>query len=273
VMAATPRHTYLVATKRHARMRSLLSQPSTVQDVYDALHELARDPGSPLTSAERRRIRASEAPLFAWPLPNLHLGVSVEDQWSADLRLPALARTPAAVRWVSYEPALDAVSLCSCDGAAYKAQARPFVVNPACPLHGDNRLDWVVAGGESGPKARPSHPDWYRTVRDQCQAAGVPFHFKQWGEWLPLQVVDAPGMWGGRAVDLPGGGRTSLAIRERGPSRTFRSGVTRPMRPGDRNGVGQLLDDDTFAVRVGKGKAGRELDGRVWDEYPAAVTA
>ena len=90
---------------------------------------------------------------------NLWLGISVEDQKTADERIPLLLETPGAVRWVSYEPALG-----------------PIVI--------DFFPDWIICGGESGPGARPIHPDWVRSVRDQCVAAGVPFHFKQHGCWL-----------------------------------------------------------------------------------------
>lgn len=99
------------------------------------------------------------------PQPNLWLGVSVEDQAAADERIPVLLETPAAVRWISAEPLLGPVSL------------------DCWPIFGEDEkpmLHWVVAGGESGPKARPMHPDWVRSLRDQCAASDVPFLFKQW---------------------------------------------------------------------------------------------
>jgi hypothetical protein len=92
----------------------------------------------------------------------------------------------------------------------------------------------------------------------------------QWGEHLPVPVVDDPQFAGGRAFEHPRGGRISASIRERGPSGTFRAGVTRAMRPGDRNGHGLMLDRDTIAVRLGKKVAGRDLDGRTFDEFPVA---
>lgn len=155
VMARTPRHTYQVLTKRHGRMRSLLRRPS---------------------------FRDNLAHLAPWPLPNVWLGVSVEDQKRADIRIPALTETPAAVRWLSCEPLLGPVDL------------SPWLVD-----HGDTSrpwgipIDWVVVGGESGPGARPMHPDWARRSRDQCTSAGVPFFFKQWGGHTPKQ--------GGRVLD------------------------------------------------------------------------
>lgn len=111
------------------------------------------------------------APEYApeWPLRSIHLGVSCEDQVAANERIPYLLQCPAAVRWVSAEPLLGPIDF---------SQMRT-------PLRDSVRIYWVVVGGESGPRARPMHPDWARSIRDQCKAAGVPFHFKQWGEWAP----------------------------------------------------------------------------------------
>lgn len=103
-----------------------------------------------------------------WPLPNVWLGVSVENQDAADERIPLLLQTPAAVRWVSAEPLLGPVTLWSDWLLEHRAITKPS-------------LDWLVVGGESGPKARGMDPEWARSLRDQCAAAGVPFHFKQWG--------------------------------------------------------------------------------------------
>ncbi len=184
VMARTPQHTYQVLTKRHARMRSLLNSAA----FYDQVRSLA--PGA------------------GWPLPNVWLGVSVEDQHWAEIRVPALLETSAYVRWLSCEPLLGPVYL-------------PRFVD--LPL-----VNWVVVGGESGPGARPMHPDWAREIRDQCSHLGVPFFFKQWGNWAPL----APGVSTGAEI---------------------------------RAYPGALLQ------RVGKKLAGRELDGRLHDEYPAVA--
>ena len=106
-----------------------------------------------------------------WP-ENIMPGVSVENQETADERIPLLLQTPAPKRFVSVEPMLGAVDLekASCQFGCYRC------------LEG---LDWVVLGGESGKGARPMHTAWVRKVRDDCQAAGVPFFFKQWGEWIP----------------------------------------------------------------------------------------
>lgn len=126
-----------------------------------------------------------------WPLPNLHLGVSVENQRVADERIPLLLRCPAAVRWVSAEPLLGEVRLDRIDADA--AGHTECMIDALTGRHTDMgrpcadtaKLDWVVGGSESGPNARPMHPEWSRSLRDQCKAAGVPYWFKQWGEWLP----------------------------------------------------------------------------------------
>lgn len=120
---------------------------------------------------------------------NIWLGVTAENQEQADKRIPILLQIPAAVRFVSVEPMLGPVNLTS---VIYERVVVIDALNELCgwpTAHapfpdGCKKLDWVICGGESGPGARPAHPDWVRGLRDQCQAAGVPFLFKQWGEWL-----------------------------------------------------------------------------------------
>lgn len=128
--------------------------------------------------------------------PNVWIGTSVEDQAAADERIPHLLRIPAAVRFLSMEPLLGPVDLRKIrvsghlrDGLADTKYARSFngedyVTNTM------RRIDWVIVGGESGPKARPMHRDWVRSIRDQCVTAGVPFLFKQWGEYAPRFTID-----------------------------------------------------------------------------------
>jgi protein gp37 len=175
-------------------------------------------------------------------LPNFWLGVSVEDQKTADKRIPLLLHTPAAVRWVSYEPALGPVNLQNyLPHALYMSGETPS---------GSEGLDWVIGGGESGPNAQPSHPDWFRTVRDQCQAAGVPFFFKQWGEW---------------GSDRPADQHKISGHRYQYDSMTFRPDGTRynPTKPDE------LFEKAMQTVyQVGKKAAGRLLDGREWNEFP-----
>lgn len=201
VMAAARQHTFQVLTKRHGRMRSLLNSARF------------------------------DAPVAA---PNVWLGVSVEDQHWADIRVPALLDTPAAVRWLSCEPLLGPIDL------------SPWLTDmdwpPCWDTHspGDScgrciRPDWIVAGGESGSGARPMHPDWARSLRDQCAAAGVPFFFKQWGEWCDRDQLH-PDVW--QQVDAA----INLGQQPHPP-----------------------------LLRMGKKRAGRLLDGRTWDEYPTVV--
>lgn len=228
VMAVAPRHVFQVLTKRPGRMRSLLSNPDFLDEVRR--HARLLDPAH------------SDV---GWPLPNVWLGVSAEDARWARVRIPVLLETKAAVRFVSAEPLLGPITLCRCDGASAggQVQQHPDVVNPVCPLHGLVRLDWVIAGGESGRNARPMHPDWARHLRDQCRAADVAFLFKQWGEWAP-----SGGAVGDHQVTADTGCRSPWTPEDGGDGQTDRHLV--PMR------------------RVGKRSAGRRLDGLTWDQYP-----
>lgn len=173
VMALAPRHIFQVLTKRHGRMRSLLASTGFTWQVWHQMLTLTHERSMPMP--------AEHAAALTWPLPNVWLGVSVEDQQRADLRIPALLDTPAAVRFLSCEPLLGPVDL-----GQSLAQYRPGDEHPwdGDELKARDVLHWVIVGGESGPGARPMHPDWARTLRDQCRAAGVAFHFKQAGTVL-----------------------------------------------------------------------------------------
>lgn len=148
-----------------------------------------------------------------WPV-NVWVGTTVEDQKRADERVPHLLDVPAPVRFLSCEPLLGPVDL-----SAWL-----------------DRLGWVIAGGESGHGSRPSHPDWFRSLRDQCQQAGVPFFFKQWGEWGP--AIDH--------LDTAPGTTLARAVSWNGP-------------------------EGEAVAPVGKKAAGRLLDGRTWDEVPRGL--
>ncbi len=129
---------------------------------------------------------------FDGPHPRIWLGVSVEDQSAADERIPILIDTPAAVRWISAEPLLGPVNL----NRILVNRERDLHASALheqhddCYYHSNAQLDWVVVGGESGQNARPMHPAWARSLRDQCAAAGVPFLFKQHGEWIGDDDID-----------------------------------------------------------------------------------
>jgi protein gp37 len=186
VMALCPQHMFQVLTKRPERMLAYLKQAFSEQQMQRWVDAARRDAIVNLSPRNEAALVDLE-----WPLPNVWLGVSVEDQKTADERIPLLLQTPAAVRWISAEPLLGGIKLTR--HHAY------------CPIHdfdggfctGDcpdrQYLDWIVVGGESGPGARPMHPEWARSLRDQCVAAGVAFHFKQWGEWLPAMCDGSPG--------------------------------------------------------------------------------
>ncbi|MEU5322928.1 phage Gp37/Gp68 family protein [Streptomyces sp. NPDC021056] len=173
VMALTPRHTYQVLTKRHARMKSLLNQESFHTAVLawtgrlqDEKHPMpAWNPGA-------RRLKA-------WPLPNVHLGVSVEDQHWADIRIPALAQTPAAVRFLSCEPLIGPVRLhrghvhCPVHDfpGGFCSSPCPHAILP----------NWIIIGGESGRGSRPFDPQWAADLIDDARLAGAAPFVKQLG--------------------------------------------------------------------------------------------
>ncbi len=183
VMVMSEHHTFQLLTKRHARMRSLLNSA----EFGDFLDRAIVDIGG----------SEYEDFLYPWPLPNVWPGVSVEDQHWADIRIPALLDTPAAVRWISAEPLLGPVDLrhwltCTrCGGRHIFGSCSHLMGSALLAVRTSNSrtspapgLDWVVVGGESGTGARPMHPQWARDLRDQCAAAGVPFLFKQAGSVL-----------------------------------------------------------------------------------------
>jgi protein gp37 len=232
VMSKAPQHTFQILTKRHGRMRSLLKA-----HLFKVLVD------------EHRGAAAGD---FTWPLPNVWLGVSVENQKWADIRIPALLDTPAAVRFLSCEPLLGPVSLF----ANSKIDTGTLV-------------DWVIVGGESGRNARPMHPAWARHLRYECNTYGIPFHFKQHGEWSP-----AP--W--KPARLDGEAADQYKVRAEAEGATHAVNTT---------GFSLQLDHKPWSVerndeaptpwqgirKVGKKAAGRELDGRTWDEYPQPANA
>lgn len=166
VMSLCSKHTFVLLTKRPERMRAYLSTPGRNEKIVTGSARVLQARSSGTVFVKCRQIL---------PMPNVWLGTTVWNQDSADNNIPPLLATPAALRWVSYEPALGPVDF----------ECFPSTGCPTGWLDDVPGIDWVVCGGESGPGARPMHPDWARSVRDQCKAAGVPFWFKQWGEWAP----------------------------------------------------------------------------------------
>lgn len=259
VMALAERHTFQVLTKRHARMRSLLNSGDFAWTVWHAV----------LAATHRLSIPVPET-ISTWfahgadrqtmhPLPNVWLGVSVENQRWADIRVPVLLSTPAAVRFLSMEPLLGPVNLTHMDVEG-RAEGMYWInaltgrnTDMARPCADVPHVDWVIVGGESGAGARPMNPDWARTLRDQCVQAKVPFHFKQHGCWAPVDAgEERPGdMW---------------VLGEGGMEPTPWTPETQGA-PAGRWGVAA----DRVVRHMTKQEAGRELDGRTWDETPEEV--
>lgn len=165
--AACPQHTFMILTKRSRIMQNYFNHPRRTMYVESALEWLYEG-------------RIHMMPKLVWPLPNVWLGVSVEDQRSAEQRIPDLLETPAKVRFLSCEPLLSPVYL---DEIPQVLLSVTSTNRKDSYLVGKGKLDWVIAGGESGPKARAMHPDWVKSIRDCCVAGDIPFFFKQWGEW------------------------------------------------------------------------------------------
>ncbi len=260
VMAVTPQHTYQLLTKQHARMRSLLNSVNFRLAVMEKAR--GRHPGR-LTPI--------------WPIGNLWLGVSVENQYWAR-RIPALIDTPAAVRFLSCEPMLGPVDLRYAGGI--DALKRDWIGGTGAP---HPLVDWVICGGESGPNARPMHPGWARKIRDDCERASVPFFFKQWGEWGPapfiVRVCDPATGWQGTEAELAAAkarAEAQGATHVHTGNSYRRDGETVwhvhkiGHKPWSIERVG-LPDGMEPIRRWGKKAAGRELDGHTWDEFPAAA--
>jgi protein gp37 len=282
VMALCPQHTFQVLTKRPERMRAwfaerwqgtpaqridfgggdIVDMPAggetgrrcQIEEAIDDLTDENADLKKRFFDTDNEALwtpeGSSKATQFDWPLPNVWLGVSCEDQATADERIPLLLDTPAAVRFVSAKPMLGAIMLpVPLAGGIWHLtsikgipRGEPWLIDPdgtkwsAYDLGSFKCVDWVIVGGESGPNARPMHPDWARSLRDQCKAAGVAFFFKQWGEWAATGSHNARMLIGGD-----------------GQVRHPRYRVTNIPNP---TGAGQLI-----VTRVGKKRAGRLLDG------------
>ncbi|MBP7572585.1 MAG: phage Gp37/Gp68 family protein [Rhodoferax sp.] len=206
------------------------------------------------------RLRNGACRFASWPWPNVWLGATICNQIEADRDIPKLLSLPATKRFLSMEPLLGPVDLsmiqhtvgygcgpCTgCGSAVYiDALTGSYFCAASCDGPVRPAIDWVIVGGESGPGARPMHPDWARSLRDQCLAAGVPFLFKQWGEWAPALAIDES---------------DERVLQERW---IRRDGLT----------VGkddiQFFHGDEVVYRAGKKAAGRLLDDRTWNGVPA----
>lgn len=266
VMALSPQHTFQVLTKRSDRMRAYMDRGAG--RIADATIALRRTPLAvanglgPTAVVPLPHVRPG-APW--WPLPNVWLGVSAEDQRRADERVPGLLATPAAVRFVSAEPLLGPIDFNStlggtlwiggqrgCDGmhrhGGRAGEVIHGILHETDPRqlhhHHDERcgrgLDWIIAGGESGRGARPMHPDWARQIRDQCAAAGTAFFFKQWGLHCPGSYSESR--------------HTALLDASAGPTH----GVVLGAPP---HANVHEWGDGWISIAAGKKAAGRLLDG------------
>lgn len=250
LIAATPNLDWPLLTKRIGNVAAM------VAEAFDAVKRRFWI-GQEYMRLAHRDVTSPEWTDPALP-PNVWLGATVVNQQEADRDIPKLLAVPAAKRFLSIEPMLSEIDLRQLrvynDGAArpthdclsgYSSDTPwGYVANNLVPPFGRGRIDWVICGGESGPQARPMHPDWVRSLRDQCAAAGVPFLFKQWGEWAPYRL-HVNGDLGG---DLRSG-RVQHLHAPGNPDGFFRRG-------------------DSYVERVGKRVAGRQVDGREHLEWP-----
>ena len=260
VMGLAWQHTFQILTKRPLRMLAYmkaLTEGDPAERLENAAYELeidedfcnhlanwvngwsrwreAPDDGNPLNGTQPR-----------WPLPNVWLGVSAENQAAADERIPLLLQTPGAVRFVSCEPLLGPVEF---SDVTHRSDCIQALGKPAM-----KGIDWVICGGESGPHARPMHPDWVRSLRDQCAAAGTAFFFKQWGEWVPFGHESG----GPVAVYRDGKGHYRAAWQG-----DYDSRPVKVVKVGDADNANAGI-----GVRVGKRAAGSLLDGVEHKAFP-----
>lgn len=224
VMALAGRHTFQVLTKRAERMRDYMQR--TARRI-EPLEVAARALGYTL---KFEGLDGKQYGLVPWPIPNVWLGVSVEDQKTADERIPHLIGTPAAVRWASYEPALGPVDFrakceqCSGLGRMYGPTWEEKDSWPCRKCDGSGRaprmsaLDWIVVGGESGPGAREFKASWARSTVAQCRAAGVSVFVKQFGSRSTFDEQTEHGDWLCAKITGKGGDPTEwpedLRVRE-----------------------------------------------------------
>jgi protein gp37 len=253
-------HTFQVLTKRADRMRDVLTSDEFKEELCNAVNRMHHLFIKPL----EQTLYFDAEILQELPLKNVWQIVSVEDQPNADERIPYLLQTPAFIRGLSCEPLIGAIDLTKLLMIRSDNDLKPDVtINSLKGWHGGfnrpevTKIDWVICGGESGSKARPMHPDWARSLRDQCNTAGVPFFFKQWGEYgtvyQPLFKMYHSYLHFTQK-DWVNKGDACLSI----------DGTTCKR--------GKDFQECAYPVaimqRIGKKEAGRLLDGKEWNEMP-----
>lgn len=282
VMAATPRHTYQVLTKRPERMREWFAWLEIYQGNIDGTWQLGPWESRYMAlqrSAAMRGVQFSRGDEWPWPLPNVWLGVSVEDRKYGVPRIDELRATPAAVRFLSVEPLLEDLGTIDLTG-----------------------IDWVIVGGESGHGARPMHPEWVRSIRDQvlaqrkacsaCEGSGlrrgyygdhpacVPcagrgwfgpaLFFKQWGEWGPAPwKLERAALESDDMYKMRSEAECATHSYARWASAYGWQPHEAGHRPWSLERCATLSPEQAPIRKWGKAKAGRVLDGRTWDEMPA----
>ena len=271
IMALSQQHTFQVLTKRAERManymKSLTFNKEHQQRVADAAEALGYAIGPGLEAIHLGRLQKAVCSLsvdsahylrqaLLGTLPNVWMGVSIENQETADERMPFLLQTPAAVRWISMEPLIGPVSFRWAKWVDHDALQEER--GKVWELDGLEGIHWVVLGGESGPKARPMHPLWVRAIRDQCENAAVPFFFKQWGEWVPRSDCFHTFEDGKSCADYdPGATRwPCIKLTEEGNN--------------GRDLSHEFEGETAYMQRTGKKFAGRLLDGELHDAYPVS---
>lgn len=241
LIEATPNLDWLLLTKRIGNVASMVPEATDLIDYGEGWQSMWGQ--------------------GVWP-KNVWLGATVVNQEEANRDIPKLLAVPAEKRFLSIEPLLGPITIFDLDG--------PIDV----PFCAESPLDWAIVGGESGPGARPMHPDWARSLRDQCEAAGVPFLFKQWGDWKPISQmadVEHSALYRSQVKAKPHedqividdiyGKACTVAItilHNDGSLHDF----TEPMAFLQGTGAMQIFN-------IGKKAAGRLLDGRTWDGYPS----
>lgn len=305
VMALCPQHTFQILTKRPQRMLEYFKQyenglSDKTEEMYEFMHLISWDAAG---GGWPEHLKAAG---WSWdvthgehdtdyqvmfehegPLPNVWLGTSVEDQESADKRIPLLLQCPAAVRFLSCEPLLGRIQLpidwltLGIDICPECAGTMAIAVGSGEEYEGmecqncdsftekTGGIHWVIVGGESGKDGRPMHPQWARSLRDQCQGAGVAFFFKQWGEFLPFEATAQPPFYAradnGEEYD---GHELNFVDAESGQTGSYQGHPWYDINATMMLNLESAEVHDCSFLRVGKFRMGRLLDGREWNDMP-----